>query len=294
LFEKTSDAVFLIGLERRFVMVNRNAASLLGYEQEELHGMSIEEVILPIEKGEALARLDESHTQDVLPPARRTFVTKEGRHIILDLNLTLVRDDKGNALHYHSVARNVTHQTEEEMRLKNTLAGLAVRASTDPLTGIFNRQMILEHAMAEYERSAREGRPLSLILLDMDNLKAINDKLGHAAGDSALQQIAQVLNTSKRKYDWAGRHGGDEFLLVLPGADNMAAAEVAERLLEELRNCTIRVNSHKPMPLSASLGIASLEVEDQGKFSLEDLISFADKALYQAKFSGRNQFSASP
>jgi diguanylate cyclase (GGDEF)-like protein len=160
---------------------------------------------------------------------------------------------------------------------------------TDPLTGLLNRRAISERATMEWQRAQREGRPLSVVLMDVDRLKQINDTYGHLAGDEALKTLGDLLKTSMRRYDWAGRWGGDEFMLLLPGAELEAAREVAGRLLQRFNRHKIQLNGSQEVDLHVSLGVASQKQIDPANDSLDNLFSQADQALYNAKERGRNQ-----
>ena len=162
------------------------------------------------------------------------------------------------------------------------------QASTDPLTGVANRghcSRILEQA---FQTSAQTGSPLSVVLVDVDHFKQINDSYGHHTGDLALQLIAKSLGHALREKDLVGRHGGEEFLLILPGTDADNAIRVAERCAQALRE--IVIPGVHPLPdtqLSASFGVCS---ESAGPHtSPRQMIEDADRAMYQAKRSGRDR-----
>ena len=153
-------------------------------------------------------------------------------------------------------------------------------ATVDYLTRLPNRrytQFVLERMIREAERA---GRPLSVILLDLDNFKRINDTLGHWAGDRVLRSLAQAIRGMLREHDWLGRWGGEEFLILLPSTDGKRAAQIAERLgqrLKALRPEGLRV--------SASLGVAELRAGE----SPVALIARADRAMYRAKAAGKGR-----
>jgi diguanylate cyclase (GGDEF)-like protein len=155
-------------------------------------------------------------------------------------------------------------------------------ASHDPLTGTLNRHGIEAILAAELNRSRRNGRPLSAVLIDVDKFKSINDAGGHAAGDAALRTVAQGIASSLRSYDLLGRFGGDEFLLILPETSATDALEVASRIRTLL---AISVQSHAPaLQPTLSIGIAETFVGD----TAETLLARADAALGDAQHAGRN------
>lgn len=282
LFEQTSDAVFITGLDLRLVEANAQAARILAYEPEELIGLPVQNLFPRDEWPEVQERFEAVKRSDVLDPATRRFVTKSGEELMLETNLSLVQDADGKPLHYQSTGRDVTQKVEEEQRLKSTLVHLAVKASIDSLTGILNRESILQHARAEWERYARDLQPMSLMLVDMDDLKDINDTLGHNAGDQALIAVARVIDKLKRPYDWFGRYGGDEFMVVLPGASHEDAQTIAQRMQAAVHKERVKAG-RKQVTLSCSFGVASTDGHQPAVGSISQLVELADAALYKGK-----------
>lgn len=161
----------------------------------------------------------------------------------------------------------------------------AIQASLrDPLTGTGNRVALEQTLGREIEMSRRYARPLSLIMLDMDHFKTLNDTHGHHAGDAALRAVAKLLREQLRNTDLAFRFGGEEFVLLLPNSDIEAARIVGERIRRGIEGLTLEVGNHS-VPLSASLGCSTYRSSD----SQESLLHRADNALYQAKRNGRNR-----
>lgn len=160
-------------------------------------------------------------------------------------------------------------------------------AAHDPLTGLYNRRAFFELAAPVWSTSKRSARPLSMILLDLDHFKRINDAHGHATGDLTLKQSAQLLSNSCRAGDLLARWGGEEFVLLLPEADLGQACAYAERLRQQFEASPV---SGAPVLLgvTASFGVAQLDTHA----TLEELIKDADVALYKAKHAGRNQVCA--
>lgn len=155
-------------------------------------------------------------------------------------------------------------------------------AMTDPLTEIGNRRWITEALASELENANREQRNLSIALLDIDHFKSINDNFGHAMGDLVLRDVARVCTDAVRGSDFLGRFGGEEFLIVLPGADKVTAMIVAERVRSSLEANIWR--SDGPNRVTASFGIATYSMG----VGVDDLLRDADEALYRAKADGRN------
>jgi diguanylate cyclase (GGDEF)-like protein len=167
------------------------------------------------------------------------------------------------------------HLLRENARLFAEVQMLAV---TDPLTGLYNRHKLNESIEAEVERGIRYGRPLSIIMIDMDDLKRINDESGHPAGDQVLMDVADGIRRQIRRVDIPTRYGGDEFLVLLPEADGEEALRVADRISGE-----IRAIGEKESGISASIGVAQLS---HSMHSPESFLDQVDKALYDAKRAG--------
>ena len=163
-------------------------------------------------------------------------------------------------------------------------------ATTDPLTGIMNRRALLAALDVEQARSERHGYPMSLLLLDVDHFKLINDERGHATGDQVLAALGQLLTRQARKTDIVGRWGGEEFVVVLSGAPESGARIAAERIRSAVERMSVSDVKRQRVPVTVSIGIACLEVNDNA----EVLIDRADRAMYQAKASGRNRVVVSP
>jgi two-component system cell cycle response regulator len=157
-------------------------------------------------------------------------------------------------------------------------------ANTDILTGLPNRRYALSRLEQEWEAAQRYSRPLSVLMLDLDHFKSINDTLGHDAGDAVLVHAAKILKSTARAIDIACRHGGEEFLVIAPNTDGAAALLLAERI-------RLAIQAQQPQdlaltrPITVSIGVAGSLGSKPG---WKTLIKLADQALYQIKAGGRN------
>lgn len=174
----------------------------------------------------------------------------------------------------------------QQIEVAVTIAGLfetiRKQAITDPMTGLYNRRHFEEHLMREVERAERLKQPFSLISLDLDHLKYINDTFGHSVGDVAICTIADVLHKNARSIDIPARFGGEEFGILLPGIDSESAFKAAERLREAIETSPIE----HVEKVTASIGVATFLEHTN---NVDELLELVDQAMYRAKNSGRNQ-----
>ena len=157
---------------------------------------------------------------------------------------------------------------------------------TDPLTGLPNARALEDKLNEEFARAARYRQPVSLLLIDVDNLKEINDRRGHADGDGALRAVATAIRAALREADFASRRSGDEFVVVAPGTTPVAAAALADRIRRKVRS------GRHEVPVSVSVGVAGWPDESMSPVvRAGQLLAAADEALYAAKHAGRDAVS---
>ncbi len=173
-------------------------------------------------------------------------------------------------------------QIEMAITIADLFEEVKAQAVTDALTGLYNRRYFEEYLKKEVKRALRQKQPFSIIGLDLDHLKQINDKFGHAFGDLAIKTVADVLKKNARSIDTAARMGGEEFNVILPGIDSTGAMIAAERIRKALEEEKLDTINH----ITASIGVATfLEHSD----NIEDILELTDQAMYQSKRNGRNQ-----
>jgi diguanylate cyclase (GGDEF)-like protein len=172
-----------------------------------------------------------------------------------------------------------------EDRLVEAREDMRFKATHDPLTGLFNRGVILDLLAREVARSHREGSCSVVLLGDVDRFKRINDTRGHVVGDVVLKEIANRILGSVRSYDYVGRYGGEEFLVVLNNCDSSLSLSRAEQIRQAIANAPVQT-PWDPIPVTMSLGV--LATKDCGLRSVEEIIHEVDTALYKAKADGRN------
>lgn len=227
------------------------------------------------------------------PPYYRMYsganlITHDGHRIgtlcVLDTEVRELNSARKQLL--ARLARQVVALMELRLRdreLETALSTMERLAMEDALTGLLNRRAWMQKLHDEFERSKRFALPLALLLLDLDHFKQINDRHGHAMGDAVLKGVAEVIQARVRSVDVAGRYGGEELCILLPGTDQEGASTLAEQIRAAIANSTYGYNN-LTVAATASIGIASLPAS-----SPDALLAMADAAMYEAKSLGRNQ-----
>lgn len=176
-----------------------------------------------------------------------------------------------------------------EKELKESEKRYKELSQIDSLTGIYNRRQFFILAEKEVKKAFRYKRPLSVLMLDLDYFKKINDTYGHAVGDKVLQLTAKTVTQNLRSVDIFGRYGGEEFAIILPETNRLDALKVAERIRGNIEKTPFEVGDNVIINITVSLGICSEPVKKDDIATLNKLIDWADQALYDAKKSGRNR-----
>jgi len=214
-----------------------------------------------------------------------TGVLLEGNILLI---ATMARPETGFDRLYDDISalNNELINTRRELAKKN--AELDQLASVDALTGVSNRRIILQRVDEHFRLARRYGIIFSLIMADLDRFKLINDTYGHLTGDKVLKIIAGIIFRSLRETDYAGRYGGEEFLILLANTGPDEAVQAAERIRRTVSETRFEAENGLAFDVTVSLGIATCHDDA----SLEEMIERADKALYRAKQKGRNRVEA--
>jgi len=267
LVDNPAYGVYRSNIEGKVVEVNQALVAMLGYDSTEqlLLANQESEVIPNIHIGACFSGRPAETKQ--MEPVEIEWTRKDGTVLKARLSGHGIFDDNGNFAGHEIIAMDVTGQRSLEDQLRH-------QASSDSLTGLANHRRLFEVLHAEVSRSKRTGREFSLLLLDLDGLKAINDRFGHLAGNQALCRLAKIMADCCRSIDTAARHGGDEFALVLPETGWAAATLVA------LRICDFLAKDAEEPALSVSVGVACFP-KDAG--TIGTLLYAADRALYAMK-----------
>ncbi len=267
LVDNPAYGIYRCNAEGEAIDVNQALLSMLGYaSKEELLAANHATQIL-FNFGRGSSSSESFPAAKGIEPIEIERKRKDGTTLRARLSGRAVYDDTGNFAGYEIIAVDVTEQRTLEEQLRH-------QASNDSLTGLANHRRLFEVLHAEICRSNRTDREFSLVLLDLDGLKEINDELGHLAGDRALCRLAQILRDCCRSIDTAARHGGDEFALVLPETNMAAATLVAERI------CELLEKEAEAPALSVSWGIASHPKDAE---TIGTLLYAADRSLYAMK-----------
>lgn len=177
----------------------------------------------------------------------------------------------------------------KQIELESVVIQAKEVAQTDHLTYILNRRAIINELQNEVTRAERYNSQLSVSIIDVDHFKSINDSFGHAVGDKVLQKVAQCLRDGIRHPDIVGRYGGEEFIIILPSSDSIAASEQASRLVKQMRETLISIKEHN-IQVTLSIGVAELKT---GIDTWDTLLNRADNAMYKAKKKGRDRWEVS-
>jgi diguanylate cyclase (GGDEF)-like protein/PAS domain S-box-containing protein len=282
MLEASYDAYIMIDDQEKIVFWSPAAEKMFGWTSEEAIGRKVHSLIAPARyheeavKGiEQFARTGQGRLLNSI--LELEACRKSGDCFPVEMTVAAFRSDG----RYYAVSnvRDITARKKAEKELEKL-------ATTDSLTGLANRGRFMTLAAAEIERTRRYARPLSIIMMDADRFKRINDTHGHDVGDKVLQALAAVLESVLRSTDIAGRIGGEEFALMLPETGLTEAVAVAERLRKTVEQKSIPVPGSESVSCTVSIGVTEMQGKDPG---IDDLLKRADEALYQAKASGRNR-----
>jgi len=250
--------------------VSRAFLELTEYEEEDILGNSFEMFKHPDSFRSELSEILDSVKNNFIYYKEIKLKRKNGSKCVINVFVEPVTNMDGMATGAQCFMTDVTSRKE--------LEHLSI---TDKLTDLFNRQKLDEVLNYEFSQSTRYGSHFSVVLLDLDDFKNINDTLGHLVGDEVLIKVAEILKKNVRDTDTAGRWGGEEFLLIIPKASEDEAAHVAEKLRASAEGLDFGIGRK----VTVSAGVGSTD----GSLSLRSLLSLTDKAMYKAKKEGKNR-----
>ena len=287
LAENSVDIICRAGLDYGLKYVSPSCFRILGWSQEEMLRAPPLSLMLP----EDAPAIEEAVARNVASGTPFSFVTvrmfrKDGSLVWMEVTSRQVFDDvTGDLKEYITVLRDISERKAFEEKLE-------AEALTDSLTGVANRRSFDNTLGREWKRTLREGSQLSLLMIDIDNFKSVNDMYGHQVGDDYLRAISAAMCGTVRAPDTVARYGGEEFAVILPTVDSRGAVQTAERVRAAIGDLqlTHEGNMEGEGLVTASIGAATALARQGGTIKMpESLLLAADTALYKAKQGGRNR-----
>jgi diguanylate cyclase (GGDEF)-like protein/PAS domain S-box-containing protein len=271
IFENNFAGMLVLGPGKRIIDYNRAAEKFFGAIGISLNNYPLEHIL---GREPEWLKIFESET------SRDFSLVIDGEERFFEIDVVPLGDPRdGNTRMLKSI-RDVT----EERKIQEQLKFLA---TTDSLSGLYNRAEFMNLAQKEFARTRRNNEELSLLVMDLDNFKAINDNFGHAAGDEMIREMGDIIKTGFRKTDIAGRIGGEEFAVILKNASLEEAKKKAEQLRETVAGRKV-IYGNQEIGITVSIGVAAIRGNADDVGDIEDILKMADDALYKAKAKGRN------
>jgi diguanylate cyclase (GGDEF)-like protein/PAS domain S-box-containing protein len=277
--ENSPIGIGIEGLHGEFLQVNNAFCDIVGYSKDELSRLTAS----ALTHSKDIAA-DTEYRQQLLSGQSKTvrlekrYVHKNGHPVWVQLTASLERYADRTPKHFIVQVEDITERKKLELQLLKD-------ARTDALTGLYNRRYFYELAEREFALSKRLAGPLALMQLDIDHFKVVNDTYGHDAGDAVLRALSNACRHALREIDVIVRFGGEEFVVLLPGADRNRAMEVAERLRVILSKTTVVTDKAENISFTVSIGVTN---HLQDAENPDQMLKRADMALYAAKKAGRN------
>ena len=291
--DTSPDSVAVADLLGNYIFANKQTAVLHGYESpEEFIGKSAFSFFPLSEVTKAAKYMGQTRKDGIIRNIEFNLQRKDGSTFPAELSAALIKNEFGIPVAFIAVTRDITerkhvadqlYSVNEQLHMQlveieKLQAILHEQAIQDPLTGLYNRRFMEESLKQEFARANRENQPFSVVMLDMDNLKLLNDKYGHVVGDIALKSLSKLLKDHTRIEDIVCRFGGDEFLVILHNASEKMASVRLQEWEEQAKKINI-IHEGNPIQISFSAGIAVFPTYK----NIEELIEAADKALYNIK-----------
>lgn len=284
LYENAPCGYLTLNSQGRILQVNTTALGWLGFTREEIIGKEFKSLMSKQDLQRIKPRIHQVFDSGIVSDETLSLASRDGSPMTVSFSAVAVEEPQKNRSE-RLWRCTLTDITERMVAQKN----LEDQAHSDSLTGIHNRRFFSELAERELARAKRNRRPLSLLMIDLDHFKDVNDHFGHDTGDRLLQAVAKAAARSLRREDILARYGGEEFVVLLPESDEETALEIAERLRVALSEIDLETADNEHVRISVSIGVAELNTRDT---TLDAIIKRADIALYEAKASGRNQVCA--
>lgn len=286
IFDSIRDPFSIVDRNFRIIRLNDAYAQMRGRSQAELIGNKCYEVLRK-RAGVCDDCVVEKSFNSGDPCAKEKLLAfPDGAEVWVEIYTYPILSRSGRVSHVIEYTRDITDRKKSENERKILIEKLEYLSTTDSLTTLLNRRALISVIEREMDRARRYGSELSLMLCDIDNLKEINDSFGHMAGDKALQTISDTVRGSLRKSDIVGRHGGDEFMLILPETPVEGARNIAEKIRSAVEHAVFSPVENNQTRVTLSIGVTCYGAHDK---DADSLVKRSDQALYTAKHSGKNR-----
>ena len=273
MFHRSQESIGIVDMNSNFLRVNSAYCKMLGYTKKELLNTTCTALTHKDDVESSKKAMKEVLEVGYVKSFVKRCIAKSGKVITVDMSMSFL----------HNPSR-ILFSLKDISDVKKYQIKLERLASTDPLTKLYNRRYFNEVSHTLIDQSLKTGASLSLMIIDIDNFKTINDTYGHQAGDEILIALAKKLKKCVRKNDIIARIGGDEFIILLPNATQSNSIKIAENIRKEVATIDL---SHYNISFTISLGLATLQKGD----TLDLLLKRADKMLYLSKEEGKNRVS---
>lgn len=278
LIDSSSDSIIATDRSGNVVLFNTGAEALLGYPREEVIGGHVTKLYNSVEYAKGVMR-QMRQSGGKVTGLETLLKAKTGELIPVLISASILHDEEGNETGSAGFSKDLRDRKEMELMLEEL-------ATTDPLTKLYNRSYFASKLKEEFQRAVRYEIPLSLLILDIDHFKSVNDTFGHTGGDTYLKALAHLIASEVRTADTVARYGGEEMVVIMPHTQGHDALVVAERLRKDAASLQVTYEGQL-IRRTISIGLSSFpDAEAEGP---EGLLRIADSALYEAKRGGRNQ-----
>jgi diguanylate cyclase (GGDEF)-like protein/PAS domain S-box-containing protein len=278
LIDSSTDAIIATDRDGTVALFNTGAEAMLGYSKDEVIGQHVTVLYNSPEYAKGVM-LQMRQSGGQVSALETLLKTKEGDLIPVLISASILFDEEGKESGSVGFSKDLRERKELEQKLENL-------ATADAVTGLYNRTYFVSKLEEEFQRSVRYDLPLSLLILDIDYFKSVNDTFGHRAGDVYLKAVSEILAKEVRIVDTLARYGGEEMVVIMPHTKSSDAFVAAERLREKVASLEVFFEGHS-MRRTVSIGLASYP--EVPAAVTDDLLKVADSALYEAKGGGRNQ-----
>lgn len=279
--EQSSVGILMTDLKGYIIYANDAMEDISQYKPSELIGNHSSIIKSSLTKDETYKEIWQAVSSGEVWSGDQESKRKDGTIYYEELRVTPIYDKNKECKYYLSVRHDITERKELEKELQKI-------AMKDCLTNCYNRSYLMERLDQMLDNYKRVPKKFSLVVLDIDHFKNVNDQYGHLAGDMVLVELVKIINKEIRSYDIFGRYGGEEFILILPDTDKEHAYMIINRIRNKIKK-HIFIYENNKIKITFSAGIAEAIEIDKDKLGVECLISLADSRMYNAKECGRNE-----